>query len=467
MLDLCVRGGTVVTAGATATVDVGIQGGRIVQLGGAMQAHRQIDAGGKYVFPGGIDVHVHFSAFRRPEPGLAMQVDDFYTGSQTAIAGGITTVGNMVHQWQDETLRAAVRRDMAAAERDAAVDYLLHPVLARPGSEAIADIAALAQDGHRTLKLFLMYDNFDREADDYLDALGAAAANGLLTMAHCEDGPLIRYLRRRLRAEGRTAPRYYPDTRPDFVEAAATERAIAYAHAAGAPLYVVHLASASALEACRRARARGWSVYVETRPLYLYLTRERFEEPDGAKYTGNPPPREASDLGAIWEGMRDGSIHCLCSDHAPWTLAQKLDPGLDATSLRAGVSDLETLMPMLFSEGVRTGRISLERFVELTSTNAARLFGLYPQKGTIAVGADADLVVWDADASRTVDGSTMYSRAGYSVYDGWNVTGWPVYTVSRGEIVCEQGRVDAERGRGRWLRRLAGAATPDRFPARP
>lgn len=456
MFDLVVRGGTVVTAGGNAAADVGVQDGRMVQIGGPMRARREIDARGCYVFPGGIDVHVHFSAFRRPEPGFEMQVDDFYSGSQAAIAGGITTIGNMVHQWQDETLRAAVARDMAAAERDAAVDYLLHPVLARPGSDALADIAALAQDGHRTVKFFLMYDNFDREADGYLDAFGAAAANRLLAMAHCEDGPLIRYLRRRLRAEGRTAARYYPDTRPDYVESAATERAIAYAHAAQASLYVVHLASAAALDACRRARTRGWPVSVETRPLYLYLTNERFMEPDGAKYTGNPPPRAASDREAIWEGMRDGSIQCLCSDHAPWTLAQKLDPALDATSLRAGVSDLETLLPMLFSEGVRTERISLERFVELTSTNAARLFGLYPRKGTIAVGADADLVVWDPEATRTVDGATMYSRAGYSVYDGWKVTGWPVYTISRGEVLCDHGRVEAERGRGRWLRRSPG-----------
>jgi dihydropyrimidinase len=272
---------------------------------------------------------------------------------------------------------------------------------------------------------------------------------------------LIRFLRRRLRADGRTAPRYYPDSRPDYVEAAATDREIAFATAAEAPIYVVHLSSAAALDSCRRARARGLPVSVETRPLYLYLTRERFAEPDGAKYTGNPPLRDAADVEAMWDGLRDGAIQCVCSDHAPWTLQQKLDPALDVTTLRAGVSDLETLMPMLFSEGVRTGRISLNRFVELTSTNAARLFGLYPRKGTIAVGADADLVVWDSEASRTVDGTKMYSRAGYSVYDGWKVCGWPVYTISRGDIVCDHGQVTAEPGRGRWLR-----LTPPRFPGR-
>jgi dihydropyrimidinase len=186
--------------------------------------------------------------------------------------------------------------------------------------------------------------------------------------------------------------------------------------------------------------------------LYLHLTRERFEDADGAKYTGNPPLREAADVKAIWDALANGTIQCLCTDHAPWTLSQKLDPSLDITTLRAGVSDLETMMPMLFSEGVLAGRLSLSRFVEVTSTNAARLFGLFPQKGTIAVGSDADLVVWDPDLIRTIDGSKMHSNAGYSVYDGLTVRGWPVGAVCRGDVVLDHGAITAERGRGRWLR---------------
>ena len=194
-------------------------------------------------------------------------------------------------------------------------------------------------------------------------------------------------------------------------------------------------------------------MYVETRPLYLYLTRERFEEPDGAKYTGAPPLREPADVRAIWAGLQNGEVQSVCTDHAPWTLRQKLDPSLTVATVRNGVADLETLMPMLFSEGVNTGRITLDRFVELTSTNVAKLFGLYPRKGTIAVGSDADLVIWDPHLSRTVDGASMHSRAGYSVYDGRKVQGWPVYTISRGDVVLDGIRVTAERGRGRWVRR--------------
>lgn len=452
MFDLVIRGGTVVTAGSSGVADVGVENGKITALGSGLRGKREVPAEGKYVFPGGVDVHVHFSPYQRPAPGLEVQVDDFYSGSQAAIAGGITTIGNMVHPWPGETLHAAMGRDLAAARRDAAVDYILHPVFTYPTDEALTEIPALAQEGHGTLKIFLVYENFDANVDRYLEAVRIAWMNGMLTLAHCEDGPLIRFIRRNLVAQGRTAPRYYPDSHPDFTEAIATERAITFARVTGAPMYIVHLSSAAALDCCRRARAEGLPVYVETRPLYLYLTRERFEEPEGAKYTGNPPLRGPADVRAMWDGLASGDIQCLCTDHAPWTLRQKLDPSLDVTTLRAGVSDLETMLPMLFSEGVRTRRISLSRFVELTSTNAAKLFGLFPRKGTVSVGSDADLVVWDPDLRRTVDGSTMYSRSGYSVYDGFSIQGWPVWTVSRGEIVFEDGAVTADRGRGQWLR---------------
>jgi dihydropyrimidinase len=280
-----------------------------------------------------------------------------------------------------------------------------------------------------------------------------ATQHGMLVLVHCEDGALIRHLGRELIAEGKAAARYYPESRPVHSESAAVERAVAFARATGATIYVVHLSSSAALESCRRARADGLPVYVETRPLYLYLTRERFEEPDGAKYAGAPPLREAADREALWRGLHQGDVQCVCTDHAPWTLAQKLDPSLTVATLRQGVADLQTLMPMLFSEGVLKGRISLSRFVELTATNAAKLFGMYPQKGTIAVGSDADLVIWDPQARQTIDGATMFSKAAYSPYDGWDVTGWPICTISRGEVVFENGLVSARPGRGRWVRR--------------
>jgi dihydropyrimidinase len=452
-LDLVVKGGTVVTAGAQADCDVGVTGEIVTVLGRDLRGRREIDARGRYVLPGGVDVHVHLSPPIAPRSGIEIWCDDFHSGSLAAIAGGVTTIGNMTFQREGETLRAALARDLAAAGRDAAVDHVLHPVLMHPTDAVLAEIPALAAEGHTSLKIFMVLDGFDGHVDAYLQAMQAAGRAGMLTLVHCEDGAVVRCACRELLAQARGATRWYPESRPVISEAAAVERAIAFGEATGAPIYVVHLSSAEALDRCRRARAAGRAVYVETRPLYLYLTRERFDEPDGAKYAGAPPLREAADVQAIWHGLRAGEIQCVCSDHAPWTLAQKLDPVLTVTTIRQGVADLETLMPMLFSEGVVRGRISLGRFVELTTTNVARLFGLYPKKGTIAVGGDADLVVWDPRARRTVQGATMQSRAGYSVYDGWDVQGWPVVTISRGEVVMEDGAITAARGRGRWVRR--------------
>lgn len=449
--DLVIRDGIVVTPAAQGRADIGIRDGVIAQIGGAIRGRREIDAAGRYVLPGGVDIHVHLSQAARPEPGRELWVDDFWTGSRAAIAGGVTTVGNMTFQWAGERLRDALDRDLAAARRDAAVDFVLHPVLTEPTPSALEEVRGLAADGHASLKIFMSRDNFEAEIDAYLAAMRAAAATGLVTLVHCEDGALQRFLKARLAEEGRGDLRHYPESRPDYTEAVATERAIGFARATGATLYVVHLSSAAALARCRAARAEGVPVYVETRPLYLYLTRERFQEPDGAKYTGAPPLREQPDVDAMWAGLASGDIQAVCTDHAPWTLRQKTDPSLTVATVRNGVADLETLMPMLFSEGVLTGRISLARFVEVTSTNVAKLFGLYPRKGTIAVGSDADLLVWDSQLVRTVDGASMQSRAGYSVYDGREVRGWPVHTISRGEVVLEGTEIRAERGRGRWI----------------
>jgi dihydropyrimidinase len=452
-LDLVIRGGRVVTAGSSGVADIGVVGGRIVQLGGEMRGTRELDASGKLVLPGGVDIHVHLSPPRRPEPDTELWADDFYSGSLAAIGGGITTIGNMTFQWPGESLTQSLERDQASASRDACVDYILHPVLTDPSPQHLAEIPGLAADGYASLKVFMVTPQFDARVEEFVDAIRAAGAHGLLTLLHCEDGAIIRCICRELADLGRSGVRHWAESRPVYTESAATERAIAICRATGSPIYVVHLSSQAALEACRRARADGLPVSVETRPLYLHLTSELLAADDGAKYVGAPPLREPSDVTAMWNGLSDGTIQCVCTDHAPWTLRQKLDPSLDVTTARQGVADLETSLPMLYSEGVRTGRISVERFVELVATNPARLFGLYPRKGTVAVGSDADLLVWDSELVRTVDASSFRSRADYSVYEGRDVQGWPVVTISRGEILLADGEMSAERGRGRWLRR--------------
>ena len=465
-MDLVVRGGEIVTPGHRGIADVGVRDGRIVQLGGAMSGQDELDAHGLLVVPGGIDAHVHLvcaalaAALGQDEPAQQepIWVDDFWTGSLAAIAGGVTTIGNMTFALPGESMTAAIAREMAGASAEAAVDWFLHPVLTGLGDDAVAELAALAADGHASVKVFLSEPEYAPGTPGLADAIAAAGRAGSLTLLHCEDAGILTRTGQDLIESGRGAMSHFPDARPVSAELEAVDQAIGLARQTGAPIYIVHLSSAAALDRCRAARAAGLPVYVETRPLYLHLTRERFEEPDAAKYVGAPPLRDQSDREALWRGLAAGEVDTVCSDHAPWTLAAKLDPALDVVTARQGVADLETLMPMLFSEGVLAGRISLDRFVELTSASAARLFGLYPRKGAIAVGSDADLALWDPAERRVIDGARMQSRAGYSVYDGWTVQGWPRFVLRRGQIVLADGRVTAQPGQGRWVRRDAGAA---------
>ena len=451
-LDTIIRGGTVVTTGVEAKVDVGIAGGRIVQLGGSMSSRTEIDATDRYVLPGGVDAHVHLTA-PGTEPGSWHWVDDFVTGTRAAAAGGITTVGNMSFPRRGEQMKAGLARDLQDAEANAVIDYFHHPVLMDPSDEGIDQIEELAAEGHPSIKIFLSFGRFDRDVNGYLRAMTAAAAAGSIVLLHCEDRAILHCCGAELSAAGQTDPRHFPDTRPVEAERIATERAVAYCATTGAATYVVHLSSRPALDACRAGRARDLPLYVETRPIYLHLNADRFEESDGAKYAGAPPLRTDSDREALWAGLRDGTVATVCTDHAPWTLAEKLDPTLTAQDLRQGMAELETMLPVLWSEGVASGRISVARFVEVTSTNAARLFGLYPRKGTIAPGADADIVIWNTDETRIIDGSTMQSRAGYSPYDGWTVRGWPDLTMSRGEIVASGTEISGTPGRGRLVSR--------------
>jgi dihydropyrimidinase len=460
--DLVIRGGTVVTPGRREAADIGVRAGRIGRIGGEMQGADELDARGLLVIPGGIDAHVHLVCAALAERLAALGepkswVDDFWTGSLAAIAGGITTVGNMTFALPGESMTTAIARDMAGAAAEAAVDWFLHPVLTPLGDSTALEIAQLAAEGHASLKVFLVDPQFAPGTPGLTDAIAAAGRAGSVTLLHCEDAGMLDRAGRQLIESGCGAVRHFADARPVSAEVAAVDQAIEIARQTAAPVYIVHLSSAAALDRCRQARADGLPVHVETRPLYLHLTRERFGEPDAGKYVGAPPLRDPADRDALWRGLAAGDIDTVCSDHAPWTLADKLDPALDVMTARQGVADLETLMPMLFSAGVATGRISLDRFVELTSANAARLFGLYPRKGVVAVGSDADLALWDPGERQVIDGARMQSRAGYSVYDGTTVQGWPRIVIRRGQVVLADGASTAQPGQGRLaLRSNAG-----------
>lgn len=451
-MDLIVRNANVVTAAGRGVTDIGILDGRIKQMGGSMSARRELDAEGKIVTPGGVDAHVHLTPPTR-RAGDINWSDDFESGSAAAAAGGVTTVGNMSFPERDETIAQSIHRDVAEAESRSLIDFFMHPVLLRPTEENLGRIQPLHEAGHTSIKFFMSYANFDRNVPAFLKAMQITAEAGGIALIHCEDATIIACCCDALRKLGRLESKYYPEARPVCSEVVSTHRAVGFAEAADCPVYVVHLASARALLACQDGRNRGVPVFVETRPLYLHLTSEKYANADGAKYAGAPPLRDRHDMDTLWSGLQFGSIDTLASDHAPWSLEQKLDPAFDATNLRQGVADLETQLPMLFSAGVRTGKLSLERFVAVTSTNPAKLFGLYPRKGTLVVGSDADMVIWNEDETRIIDGATMKSRCDYSPYDGMTVTGWPKCTLSRGEVIFEDGRILGSPGRGRLAAR--------------
>jgi dihydropyrimidinase len=456
MLDVVIRHGEIVTAaGSMGCADIGISKGVIAQIGGELAGDLEIDATGKLVLPGGIDAHVHLSGPPEEENIYPKWVDDFVSGSAAALAGGITTLGNMSFPAAGETPLAAIEREASVARGQTITDLFLHPVLDHVTPQVLDEIPRLLDVGCSSTKVFTVLPNFDSQVYGYVEAIRLAGDNGLITMIHCEDYALIEDATARLLADGKSSLRYYAESRPIISEVVATQRAVAFCEATGAPVYIVHVSSARALEVCAEAQSRGLPVYVETRPLYLHLSRERFEDEDGAKYVGQPPLREQHDVDSLWAGLRQGVVHTVCTDHFPWSLAAKLDPNLNVANLRPGVADLDTMLPMLYSEGVRSGRITLGRLVEVTSTNAAKLFGLYPRKGTIAVGSDADLVVFDPDLTLTIEGSLLKSNSDYSPFEGWQVTGWPEVTLRRGEVVYRDREVVGEPGSGMIVPRRA------------
>jgi dihydropyrimidinase len=459
-----IRGGSIATLDGLHQADIRVCGEQIAEIGERLPRQNgdgdEIDARGLLVLPGGVDPHVHLTT-PPATPSSDRWVDDLSSGSRAALAGGVTTLGNMSLPLPGETLLDTLRRERCLVEQQAIADVMIHPVLLPPVETAQKAFSALAAAGCATVKVFMCIPAFDEHAGDYFAALRAAGEAGLLTLIHAEDHAIIQDATRALLSEGRGALRYYAESRPVVAETAATRRALAMCEASGAPVYVLHLSSEQALQICQAARAKGLPVYVETRPLYLHFTRACYLDPQGPLFVGQPPLRDERDVGALWEGLGAGDIDVIATDHAPWTREQKMDRTLNVAKLRPGVNNLQFMLPLLYSEGVRKGRLSLERFVAVTSTNAARLFGIYPQKGAIAVGADADLVLWNPDETRRVRGDETFSRAGFSVYEGWTVTGWPKMTIRRGQVVYRDGQITARPGSGRSLscdldRRLLG-----------
>jgi dihydropyrimidinase len=453
---LLIQNGLIVTAERRFEAAIRIRGDKIAEMGlqlPGLEGEQEIDARGLLVLPGGIDPHVHLTA---PPSYPQPWVDDFTSGSRAALAGGITTLGNMCLPEPGETPLATLQRELEVIQQQAIADFFLHPVLNPPTEQTLGELPELLKVGHRTIKIFMSNQDFDAHAADFLRAVRQAGQLGILTLIHCEDAAILADALQLLVSEGRTDLRYYAESRPPVAEVAAVHRAAAMAEATGAPLYVAHLTTERALRICEQAQAGGLTVHVETRPLFLHLTSERYDHPDRALFIVSPPLREPQDVEALWDGLVRGTIQTVASDHAARSREQRLDPFLKVTNLCLGINGLQTTLPMLHSEGVLKSRISLEQFVAISATNPARIFGLYPQKGTIAVGTDADLVLWDPTEVREIRGEDLHSRAGFSIFEGWEITGWPKTVIRRGEIVYRGGHVTAQAGSGVFVQPTAG-----------
>ncbi|HBF31097.1 dihydropyrimidinase [Rhizobium sp.] len=454
--DLVVRGGKVVTGADIFTADIGIVEGRIVALGYGFQGREVIEAEGKLVIPGGVDSHCHIEQL---EADGSIHEETFGTAGISALAGGTTTVIPFAPQFKGEPISAHLG-DYQARAAKSPVDYAFHQIITDPTAEVVdTEIPALVEAGIKSLKVFLTYDPLHIDDRQFLRVLETAKQHGMTVCVHCENYEAIRWRSEALLAEGRTEPASHALSRPKVVEREATYRAIALAELVGQPLHIFHVSCAEVADEIARAQRRGVKVTAETCPQYLVLTAADMDRPnrEGAKFMCSPSPREVGDAEGLWAAIRAGTLDIISSDHCGYSFGGtrgKWLNGADANfpNIPNGIPGLAARMAIIFSEGVVKGRIDLNDFVKLTALNPAKRFGLYPRKGTIAPGADADIVIWDAEKHVTLTNSLMQHTIDYTPYEGLDVTGWPVATIARGRIVMRNGKVTVQAGDGAFLK---------------
>jgi dihydropyrimidinase len=456
LFDTVIRNGTVVTATDTYTSDIGIASGRITAIAQSLPvegAGRSIDAAGMLVMPGGVDVHTHLDM---PFGGTT-SADDFQSGTLAAAYGGTTTLIDFAIQQKGQSLRQAFETWMKKAEGKAAIDYAFHCIITDLGDAQLEEMGALVGEGVSSFKLFMAYPGVLMVDDATIfRAMSQAAKYGGLVCMHAENGGAIDVIVRRALAEGKRAPKYHALTRPTTAEGEATGRAIALAEMAGSPVYIVHLSCNDALERVREARDRGLPAYAETCPQYLFLSLEQMDAPgfEGAKYVFTPPLREKWHQEKLWQGLARDTLQVVSTDHCPFCYKEQKELGKDDfTKIPNGGPGIEHRLSLIYTGGVQGGRFSANRFVQLVATAPAKLFGLFPRKGTIAIGSDADLVVFDPNQEQTISAATHHMRVDYSMFEGMRVKGVARNVLSRGKTVIEGGRFVGKAGSGEFLRR--------------
>ncbi|HEX8183186.1 MAG TPA: dihydropyrimidinase [Blastocatellia bacterium] len=450
-----IKNGQVVTAVDNYAADILIEDDKVSVIGRKldMEADRVVDASGKLVIPGGIDPHTHMEL---PFGGTSSS-DDFRTGTIAAAHGGTTTIIDFAVQYHGESLTQAVDNWHKKAEGKPAIDYGFHLITTDLPDERVPEMRQLINEGVMSFKLFMAYPGvfLVDDATIFRAMKNAGEAGGLICM-HAENGIVINEIIKHALAEGKTAPKYHALTRPTKAEAEGVHRAIAIAEMAGAPVYIVHLSCSDALEEVREARDAGLPAYAETCPQYLFLDYSYYEQEgfEGAKYVMTPPLREKWNQEKLWQGLAGNDLQVISTDHCPFCFKEQKELGRDDfTKIPNGGPGVEHRMSLIYNGGVAGGKISLNRFVELTSTSAAKLFGLFPRKGTVAVGSDADIVIFDPEEEQTISAATHNMNVDYSAYEGMKVKGVTKTVLSRGQIIIEDGKYTGKPGEGQFLKR--------------
>ncbi|MBR0650821.1 dihydropyrimidinase [Roseomonas terrae] len=457
-LQTVIRGGTVVTAADTMVCDIGISGGVITALGKDLpRAAKEIDAAGLLVLPGGIDSHCHIEQYKKGS--RIVPADTFESGTTSAAFGGTTSVICFAPHYKGSALTPSVEEYHRLATKSV-VDYSFHLIVTDPTPAVLAELPPLIAAGHRSIKVFMTYEASRLDDAQVIAVLATARENQAFVTVHAENDAAIAWMTRRLEAAGKITAPYHAISKPPLVEREATHRIIMMSELLDQPLQVFHVTCAEAVEEIRRGQARGLKVFAETCPQYLTLTAAALDKPgfEGAKAICSPALREQADIDALWQAIRDGVIGVVSSDHAPTNYggsAGKQAFGTDASFSKVpnGVPGLETRLPLLFSEGVVKGRIDLQQFAAITATNPAKLFGLYPRKGSIAIGMDADIAIWDPKATRRIANAELHHAVDYTPYEGMEVTGWPVAALVRGTAVVQDGKRGVDPGFGQFLPR--------------
>ena len=460
--DVVIRGGTVATTTDTFHADVGIRGETIAAIGlGLGGARTEIDGAGMLVLPGGVDSHAHIEQLSAS--GL-MNADTFESATVAAAFGGTTTVIPFAAQHRGMQLSKVVEDYHVLAKRGAVIDYAFHMIVSDATDQAIEEIPALVKSGHGSIKMFMTYDRLKVDDEPFLDVLMAARETGAMVCVHAENHGMIAFMVKRLIARGYTAPKYHAVSHARGSEAEAINRLIAMAALIDQPIMIFHVSTLEGARVIRAARGEGLKVYGETCPQYLFLTAADLDKPgvEGAKWMCSPPPREVADQEALWQALALGDLQTVSSDHAPYRFdaSGKLSAGPNPSfkQVANGFAGIETRLPLLFDAMVSNGRQGLNKFVELTATAPAKIYNLHPKKGSIAIGSDADIVLWDPRKRVTLDATLLHDLAGYTPYQGRTVTGWPVTTVLRGNVIVENGTLKTAAGSGRFLPRGGGEA---------